>query len=368
MKQARQIVTDYLCYGIEDKHSPEMRQRIAVSNLFGFIGYSITGIMGILALIRADWVLAVSLLAASALFFGARLVLTASFLQHKFFVSSNIIMLTLMSLMLYLVYTGGVSETGPLWIYIVPPVVLFFGGIRHGLRNLFLFVAVLSIMLYVPIDWVLAASYSEEYKSRLLYSFFTVSALFTFYEYSRQLSYESLQLMTKRYEEQARRDPLSGLQNRRGMLEKLEYEHDRSQRYYRPISIMMCDIDHFKSVNDRYGHEAGDRIIKGLAEKFSQSLRKQDVISRWGGEEFLILLPETALDQAHSIGEKLRVLAEQAEFVNGENGEHAINVTVSIGIYQFSKDDKIDDAIAEADNRLYVAKEAGRNRCVSVGL
>jgi predicted signal transduction protein with EAL and GGDEF domain len=201
-----------------------------------------------------------------------------------------------MMLMIYLVFTGGLKGTGPLWIYIVPPVALFFGGMRKGTRNIGLFVLVISALMFYPNNEWLGTTYTFEFKSRLIYSFLTVSCLFAIYEYVRQSSFIRIQEMSQKFEKQAMRDPLSGLLNRRGMRERLQNEFERSQRYKNNLTVVMRDIDNFKSVNDQYGHDKGDEMIKSLGAVFKSGLRKQNSLARWVAKStcFYYLKPTVA--------------------------------------------------------------------------
>lgn len=357
----KQFVSDYLNTGCNSANEADTNQQILVANLFSFIGYSLTLLLGVNAFVREENLLGIVLLIASAVFFSSYLILKYSHSKHAYSFSANLLTISLIILMFYLIYTGGYNNTGPLFIYVVPPITLFFGGIRKGLRNLGLFLLIVSLLLFYPDDQLLLASYSYEFKSRLVYSFITVSALFAFYEYARQLSYERLQTLIQKVEQQARRDPLSGLQNRRGMLEKLTYEHERTKRNNHHMSLLMCDIDRFKQVNDDFGHDTGDYIIEELANIFTAGLRKQDTVARWGGEEFLFLLPETSEHQAYILAEKIRNTIAATEFTHQQK---TLTLTVSIGVYEVMRGDSIDRAISAADAYLYQAKDQGRNRTV----
>jgi diguanylate cyclase (GGDEF)-like protein len=158
-------------------------------------------------------------------------------------------------------------------------------------------------------------------------------------------------------------DPLTGLYNRRHFLVALEAEWSRFQRYYRSVSVLMVDIDHFKSVNDRYGHAVGDAAIKAMADACLQGKRKSDVVGRVGGEEFAVLLPETTLSRARIVAERIRkriagqtLKAHDAHF----------RITASIGIAEAMVSMSGTDALmVAADQALYQAKALGRNRCVA---
>ena len=357
----KKVIKAYLNSGVRRGYDPETKQQILVANLFGFIGYSITFVMSMAAFLRNDSVLAWVLLASSFIFFSSRLIIINPRVKNPHRLSGSLVTLALMVLMFYLLHSGGVHGTGPLWIYVVPPVALFFGGLRKGSRNLSLFILISTIILFYPNDSLLNSPYSFEFKSRLLYSFLTVSLLFTFYEYSRQKSYRLSQKISRKFENQARFDLLSGILNRRGMTDKLSEEFTRSQRHQSTLSLIMCDIDHFKAINDKYGHRTGDDVIAQIAANFKQALRQHDSVARWGGEEYLFLLPETNSHQAQLLAEKLRIKIEQLNFTS--DAKH-FNVTVSMGVYQLTQQDSIDQGITNADNCLYRAKQQGRNKVI----
>src|SRR5581483_10137424 len=157
-------------------------------------------------------------------------------------------------------------------------------------------------------------------------------------------------------------DTLTGLYNRRHFLSALEAEWSRFQRYYRSLSVLMIDIDHFKTVNDRFGHAVGDETIKAMAAACLKGKRKSDVVGRVGGEEFAILLPETSLSRARIVAERIRkgITAEVQHA-----GDCSFHITASIGVAEASVSMRGPDALmAAADQALYQAKELGRNRCV----
>lgn len=155
-------------------------------------------------------------------------------------------------------------------------------------------------------------------------------------------------------------DPLTGLQNRRSLFELGRIEFSRAHRMDRPFSCMMLDLDHFKQVNDSYGHPVGDQVLQEFAKCCSSSVRAIDLIGRYGGEELVILLPETDLDTALQIAERLRASTEQIPI---KVCDHEISFTVSAGVA--TKDENtldLETLIARADQALYVAKFKGRNR------
>jgi diguanylate cyclase (GGDEF)-like protein len=164
-------------------------------------------------------------------------------------------------------------------------------------------------------------------------------------------------------QEQAVTDPLSGLYNRRFLFDLLPRELTRVQRKKLPLAVMMIDIDYFKRVNDRYGHEAGDLTIKAVAQAIKSTLRSSDYTCRYGGEEFAVVLPELPVEGASVRAEAIRATVEALKIKCP--GSRQINVTVSIGIAA-SPDhgSNADLLLRAADEALYEAKGAGRNRVV----
>jgi diguanylate cyclase (GGDEF)-like protein/PAS domain S-box-containing protein len=151
-------------------------------------------------------------------------------------------------------------------------------------------------------------------------------------------------------------DKLTGVFNRTKFQELIEREIERAQRYNKPLSMIMFDIDNFKKVNDTYGHSAGDYVLKTLAKIVREAIRKIDYLVRWGGEEFLIILPENNLDKAHALAERIRKLIESYTFNN--TGK----ITVSLGVAEFKEGDTEEILIKNSDSAMLKAKEKGRNR------
>jgi diguanylate cyclase (GGDEF)-like protein len=160
--------------------------------------------------------------------------------------------------------------------------------------------------------------------------------------------------------EQSIRDPLTGLFNRRYLEETLNRELARAKRHDLPLSLVMLDIDHFKTLNDTHGHLAGDEVLRGLASLIMESCRGDDLACRYGGEEFLLALPGMSLESAMQRAEQWRGLIEDTGFAWQDK---ILSITVSMGICAFPEQAN-DPAhlIANADQALYQAKEAGRNR------
>ena len=157
-------------------------------------------------------------------------------------------------------------------------------------------------------------------------------------------------------------DSLTGAHSRYAYERRLEEEFQRWQRHAQPLSFSIWDIDLFKHVNDSYGHEAGDRLLRGVADLFSHNKRGEDFLARIGGEEFVLLLPMTSLDAALVLAEKLRDCVETAAF---RHHGAPVQVTMSSGLTEFRAGDTPTTVYERADRALYQAKQQGRNRCAS---
>ncbi|MDZ7790417.1 MAG: GGDEF domain-containing protein [Xanthomonadales bacterium] len=158
--------------------------------------------------------------------------------------------------------------------------------------------------------------------------------------------------------QQAEMDFLTGLWNRRKFEEKADELLKKAARYDQPLSLMLLDVDHFKSINDRFGHLHGDEVLKAIAEHLRNTVRGVDVVARWGGEEFIMLAPETGPEEASMLAE--RICSETRKLSFGELD----SVTISIGVTQVGRDEPLDHAVERADAALYRAKGEGRDRVV----
>ncbi|MBF0476718.1 MAG: GGDEF domain-containing protein, partial [Deltaproteobacteria bacterium] len=160
-------------------------------------------------------------------------------------------------------------------------------------------------------------------------------------------------------EERAEIDDLTQIHNRRALNRRIREEVSRFQRYNRPCSFIMFDVDHFKAINDKCGHLNGDQVLQGLAEVVKENIRTEDFFARFGGEEFLIILPENTLGRAHLVAEKLRKMVSMIEF---NFGGKRIPVTISLGVASLRLHDTAEDIVSRVDNAMLLAKRGGRNQ------
>ena len=176
---------------------------------------------------------------------------------------------------------------------------------------------------------------------------------------------ENLRLSVDATMEKAVTDQLTGLHNRRYMETQLKALLERTKRGGAPVSVIIADIDHFKRVNDLFGHDAGDEVIRQFSERLASNFRPRDLACRFGGEEFVVIMPDTSAEDAYIIAERLRVAVSGDPFHIGSNKD-PLEVTVSVGVAIGNRaDDDTDVVIKRADQALYAAKQRGRNRVIA---
>ncbi len=168
-----------------------------------------------------------------------------------------------------------------------------------------------------------------------------------------------LATQSKVYENKATYDTLTNIYNRSKFNEVIEEHYNLFKRYNTPVCFAIFDIDFFKKVNDNFGHLVGDETLITFSKVINDAVRTTDIFARWGGEEFVLLMPETKLEEAISVANKLRELIQNTHF------KVVQNITCSVGVTQFKDDDTIDDVLMRADDALYEAKDSGRNQVCS---
>ena len=173
-----------------------------------------------------------------------------------------------------------------------------------------------------------------------------------------------MQSLVARLRSQIYEDPLTGCKNRHYFYEIAPQFLAHAKRSHHPLSVVACDIDHFKSVNDQYGHVVGDKALKEFANILRRELRQEDALIRMGGEEFLVLSPGCDINQATRLAERLRHSVSASEICYKE---HRLTLTASFGVIQINHDEDIFRGIRDADNALYQAKLSGRNQVITVG-
>ena len=270
---------------------------------------------------------------------------------------------------MYGMYFANQARGGLLLVYVI---ILLFGIFRLNTR-IFLYISAFTLLTYggdialLHIYRPHGVNFNLEYLqwitlALVLIIFSTIGGSISSLRHNLSISKSQQTKYIEIIHEMAIRDELTGLYNRRHVMELLDYEKNRSLRSGSFFCLAMLDIDHFKSVNDRYGHLAGDEVLRAVATMIDNTLRNTEFCGRYGGEEFLIVLTQTDIKGALTFAERVRINIENALFPElGPN----FKVTVSIGLSQYQIGEDVDKIIFRADKALYRAKNSGRNRVES---
>lgn len=246
-----------------------------------------------------------------------------------------------------------------LWLFAYPPIIFYISEARVGVAACSGgFAAV--ILLFSPLgDMLFEPPYSSSFRLTMIFALGFEMVTCYILDQSRRRSKLGLLKLAADFEYAATHDALTGLANRREALSQLDEEYQRYLRNGRLFSVVLLDIDLFKSVNDNYGHHVGDELITLVAQTLREQCRKVDTLARWGGEEYLILLPETPSEQALQTADRIRQAISEAS-VN--TGQGLIKTTVSAGVATIRRSESIDRLLQRSDEALYQAKSEGRNR------
>ncbi|MBE0484965.1 GGDEF domain-containing protein [Marinobacter sp.] len=280
------------------------------------------------------------------------------FSGHKT-VQRRVFITLITALFTYLATQAVEDGSAIIWLFAYPPIIFYISEARVGvLTCLGGWLAVL--LLFSPLgDLLFESPYSGTFRLTMIIVLAFEMATCYILDQSRRRSKLGLIKLAKEFEYAAKHDALTGLANRREGLEQLEAESQRYLRNGRPFSVLLMDIDLFKTVNDTYGHQVGDDMIVLVSQTLTAQSRKVDTIARWGGEEFLVLLPETVTAHAMASAERIRqAVASQTVDANSK----PIGATISVGVATIQGTESIDRLLQRADEALYQAKSEGRNR------
>jgi diguanylate cyclase (GGDEF)-like protein len=265
-------------------------------------------------------------------------------------------------------FLGGLSAPTAGWLIIGPVVAMFLGGVGCAL-----FWLAMSCAAVVGIHALHAAGMGAPPHPvtdiELLYLichiglYVVVVVFMLLFELTKTQGFIKLEQALKIINELAIRDELTGSHNRRHLIRLIENEKERTARLGSLFCLCLLDIDYFKRINDTYGHPAGDTVLREFAATVQGQIRESDSFGRYGGEEFLLMLPETSIDEAQALAERVRQNIERQGFT----GLPELAVTVSIGVAEFRINESIAQTVARADEALYLAKSSGRNRVVTYG-
>jgi len=268
--------------------------------------------------------------------------------------------------LIFFTYTNKNQNFGVIWSLTYPLFVIPILGGRNGLLVALAFFAIILPMTYLGIgDWNQSLWSNTDF---LRYLVVTICVVFVayFYESSSNSAYSSLLDSQKKEKDYLNKlenlsvtDQLTGLHNRRYFDDQFAIQQEKVSRYASQLCLIMIDIDHFKPINDDYGHQVGDSVLKEFSQLLQSQIRATDLLSRWGGEEFMLLLPEVDISAASHIAEKLRHSIENHPFSHGQ----ALTASFGVAEVQSNQDSKR-EAIFNVDSALYQAKQDGRNRII----
>jgi len=263
-------------------------------------------------------------------------------------------------------HLGGVQAPTASWLITAPVVAMFLGGVASGVFWLAMSCAAAAAIWSLP-AFQLAAPPAPVLDMPLLHlicnlGLYVVVLVFVLlFELTKSEGFVKLQRALATINELAIRDELTGSHNRRFLLGLVDREKERSDRNGRPFCLCLFDIDFFKRINDTYGHAAGDLVLRSFAQAVQGQIRGTDAFGRYGGEEFLLMLPETPAPDAVVLAERVR-RAIAALRCAGPEGSGAITLTVSVGVAEYRLGEAVPQVVKRADEALYVAKSLGRNR------
>jgi diguanylate cyclase (GGDEF)-like protein len=265
-------------------------------------------------------------------------------------------------------YLGGVNAPTAGWLITGPVVAMFLGGVATALFWLFMSCAAVITIYALHVAGLPSPAHPVT-DMDLLYLicniglYIVVVVFVLLFELTKTQGFVKLEQALKIINELAIRDELTGSHNRRHLIQLIENEKERTARLGSLFCLCLLDIDYFKRINDTYGHSAGDTVLREFAATVQRQIRESDSFGRYGGEEFLLMLPETSVDEARVLAERVRANIEKLGFT----GLPQLAVTVSIGIAEFRINESIGQTVARADEALYLAKSSGRNRVVCHG-
>ncbi|GAA60656.1 two-component system, cell cycle response regulator [Pseudoalteromonas sp. BSi20652] len=335
------------------------KQRQAFS-LFSMIAFAIV-VLTFLIISNYDVyspILTVSLLVANMTIIGS----TVYFIQSRELESVALTTMVIIFLMcVALTYTGGKENTALYWLMFYPVVTFATLGVKLGAwLSVFLIVCCLGLLYGPDLGQV---QYGSVEKSRFIASFSLVFIFSFIGEFYRQKSHATIAKITLAQKKDAYTDQLTGAANRRFITSHFFNLVSEQPQNYLPFSILLIDLDYFKFINDNHGHDSGDIVLIEFTKLLESQFSSDSIKARYGGEEFVVILPKETVYTAEKIANNFRQSLANKTLLNVEKDN--ITLTCSIGVAQVNKLEEYGDALKQADQFLYTAKETGRNKVIS---
>ncbi len=271
-------------------------------------------------------------------------------------VAAWLLVLITLGVMVVSIHQAGGQGYGLIWLTLFPPLAFFLLGKPGGLVLSTLVLGYGLVHFLGRYAETLETPFTPHSLMNLAFALGLMLLFLSYYEKARSQAQKMLELRQFELAQMASMDSLTNVYNRRVLDEALEREIDFSSSGDIALSAVLLDIDHFKAINDRYGHAAGDRMLRSVAEQLSAVCREPDIVGRWGGEEFLVICPNTSREGARQLAERVRISI--AEIDDAGIGR----VTASLGVSELAPDDSRETLMRRIDKALYKAKSMGRNR------
>ncbi len=272
---------------------------------------------------------------------------------------SIVLTIWLNGLFLYATAVGSGARSSYIWLFVFPFLGMLTFGLRKGTILLATQAMCLACIFFLPGDPLLRADYSEALRESVFAAYIFACCAAFGGELIRWQALKKITELMRRLETISVTDELTEVLNRRAFNSFLEEELARFSRAGRGFCLVLCDLDHFKRINDTYGHAGGDEALRIFAGLLRSHSRKQDIAARWGGEEFILLLPDTGLDGGVRMAEKLRSRLAGTPMPHAWGG---FTMTMSAGVYAAVAGDKAEECVRRVDAVLYRAKREGRNK------
>ncbi|MGI9287236.1 MAG: GGDEF domain-containing protein [Pseudomonadales bacterium] len=257
-----------------------------------------------------------------------------------------------------LLVSGGVENTGLFWVFPLVSMAIFISGFLVGIILVAMLMLFSTALLLIPDNFILMAEYPPAIVSRFLISILALGVMCLTSELTRFKSQREVARLHQEISVAANTDSLTSLHNRRFVQEQVIQHNRFRNEVTQGGMILLADIDHFKHINDRYGHDVGDSILQRVAACLMECTRDGDIVARWGGEEFLIILPNITPEIAYKRAEHFRQTIAAMDFkATGET----FSITMSFGLCSIQNDTTASELLKRSDENLYAAKAAGRN-------
>ncbi len=332
----------------------EQNRRRYILLFVSYITSAIMLVLGIRHFLSEDTVLQFILFGCSAAFVANALWFHRSnSLERACLIEATLVA----SFVVGLVYHGGFEHTALYWVFPFPPIIFGLLGARRGIVINLLLVCALFLLLYGP-D-IGQSSYRQAESSRFLASLLTLIIASLINEHFRERSHHSMDMLQRTKAREANTDALTQLANRRFVDQELPQYLTEQPELFFPMTLVLADLDHFKHINDSFGHPEGDNVLRQVAALFRRKLRSPDIACRIGGEEFLLILPKTGLVDALKVADKIRATIAQQRFIPAHSD---LVITCSFGVVEISNHFDFVQGMHQADVLLYQAKAEGRNQ------